>query len=165
MIDSNNQLTTLQAPDGGRLDKNGQPCVPPLGKGAKAAFEDTAETASELSHQDTTPAAPCVAAGTPSQEAPRQVTSSTTDGLHSDMQNLSVAAASDHKHDNTTSAADDASSTDSFGSAKERLSIEEVSVAKTAEGPPAGPVVFDHPPTEAEQKQAEKLVEDVGKAA
>jgi hypothetical protein len=43
--------------------------------------------------------------------------------------------------------------------------MREVPVVKTAEGPPAGAVVFDHPPSEEEQKRAEKLLQDVGSTA
>jgi hypothetical protein len=56
-------------------------------------------------------------------------------------------------------------STDTFASAKETLSVEDAPVVPTAEGPPAGAIVFDHPPTEAEQKHAEKLTNNVNASA
>ena len=135
-----------------------------MGNGAKAAFEGSTETASANSLRDGPPATSDDAAA-PSDASSHSKTSPQADELHSDMQNLSVAQNPLPDHANTNSATDDARSTDSFESAKERLSVEEAPVAKTAEGPPAGPVVFDHPPSQAEQQQAEKLMQDVEKTA
>jgi hypothetical protein len=82
------------------------------------------------------------------------------------MQNLSVNPAPGFVGASSTfSPTDDTRSTDTFASAKETLSVEDAPVVPTAEGPPAGVIVFDHPPTEAEQKHAEKLTNNVSASA
>lgn len=146
------------------MDKNGNPCVPPLGNGAKAAFEGSSESAPTQTENPAPAATAGLAAGTTADVPARQTSTPKADGLHSNMQNLSVSGAPD-PNNTTTSTADDRRSTDTFESAKETLSVHEVPVVKTAEGPPAGAVVFDHPPSEAEQKHAEKLLQDVSGTA
>jgi hypothetical protein len=153
-----------QAADGGRLDQNGQPCVPPLGRGAKAGFEDLAVSsqadAGEKSHTLARSSA-----ATPTQNAnftEQHSKSPQSDELHAGMQSLSVNPAPTPVGASSTFSPTDASerrSTDTFASAKETLSVEDAPVVPTAEGPPAGVIVFDHPPTQAEQKHAEKLAD------
>lgn len=153
-----------QAADGGRLDQDGEPCVPPLGNGAKAAFESSSGSAPAATYGEKQ------AAATPSNTgAPNGVGFSNEDQktpqaeeLHSNMQNLSVGTRSGFTGESSAiSTTDDRRSTDTFESAKETLSVDEAPVVKTAEGPPAGAVVFDHPPTVQEQKCAEKLLNEV----
>jgi len=43
-----------------------------------------------------------------------------------------------------------------------RTSIDSVEALKTAPGPPSGPAVFDHPPTDEEKQQAQELLQKHG---
>ncbi|KAJ9119623.1 hypothetical protein QFC22_003332 [Naganishia vaughanmartiniae] len=163
------------APDGGRLDKNGQHCIPPAGNGARAAFENgggstittpasgqppanqtgasdasDVETSANASHSG------LAAAGAVTASEERALNN---EGLNSSLQGLSVHDKAERPANPVVSnLTDDSRSTNSFESAHERLPMEEVPAVPTAQGPPAGAVVFDHPPTEAERLQAEALV-------
>jgi hypothetical protein len=73
------------------------------------------------------------------------------------MQGLSMQDNSAHAATPVVSTLADDRSTSTFESAHGGLPIEEVPAVLTAQGPPAGAVVFDHPPTEEERLQAEAL--------
>jgi hypothetical protein len=147
------------------LDKNGNPCVPPLGNGAKAAFDGSSESSpastDKAPHAATSGLTVATSGDVPSQHP----ATPKTDGLHSDMQNLSVSGTNESTHATSTSTTNTARPTNTLEASRELLSMREVPVVKTAEGPPAGAVVFDHPPSEEEQKRAEKLLQDVGSTA
>ena len=162
------------SPTGGRLDKNGNECVPPAGYGAQAAFEGVEkvlQAQGEPQHAvvaDETPAPSDEQSGATSGKAaagtgatPPSDTDLTTvhqpaspgtmpngdpprsDEMHEQMQGLRV---------------------DEDRSVTSRSSVD-VPVAKTAPGPPAsGPVLFDHPPSQEEKKQAEELLARTGRA-
>ncbi|KAJ9094476.1 hypothetical protein QFC21_006015 [Naganishia friedmannii] len=162
----------VEAPDGGRLDKNGHHCIPPAGNGARAAFESGGSLATEARTSEQSPAAHAGASDVSDLQTDASpsglVTASTVTksderavdnaGLHSSMQGLAM-------QDNPASAVNpvvsnltgDSRSITTFDSAHDSLSIEEIPAVPTAQGPPAGAVVFDHPPTEKEILQAEAL--------
>lgn len=137
--------------------------MPPLGRGAKAAFEDLAVSSQAHSGHSgkgnhTSAASSSATLTQHTNSAEQQSKSLQSDELHAGMQNLSVNPAPTFVGASSAlSPTDDRRSTDSFASAKETLSAEEAPVVPTAEGPPAGVVVFDHPPTREEQRHAEKL--------
>ncbi|KAJ9127570.1 hypothetical protein QFC24_000979 [Naganishia onofrii] len=162
------------APDGGRLDKNGHHCIPPAGNGARAAFENGGDSTTETRTSAQPPMSSTGASDTSNIQtsaddshhalaATSTVTASdersfNQEGLHSSMQGLSMQDNSAHAATPVVSTlADDDRSTSTFESAHESLPIEEVPAVLTAQGPPAGAVVFDHPPTEEERLQAEAL--------
>jgi hypothetical protein len=156
------------------LDKNGHHCIPPAGNGARAAFENGGDSTTETRTSAQPPMSSTGASDTSNIQtsaddshhalaATSTVTASdersfNQEGLHSSMQGLSMQDNSAHAATPVVSTlADDDRSTSTFESAHESLPIEEVPAVLTAQGPPAGAVVFDHPPTEEERLQAEAL--------
>ncbi|KAJ9098492.1 hypothetical protein QFC19_006359 [Naganishia cerealis] len=164
------------APDGGRLDKHGNPCIPPLGNGARAAFEDGADSTSADSTLDQRSTTTIDADqrsdsqetvnGTAFEVAASSAVPASDERvvdhyqLHSSMRDLSMdgTARPEGKHAESSPVNDTRStSTFIYEYAFQSISIEEVPIVPTTQGPPAGPVVFDHPPTEEERLQAEAL--------
>jgi hypothetical protein len=165
-----------QAPDGGRLDKHGKPTVAPLGNGAKAAalgleaaggmpemqqvqaetrpgmspaMVDESQRSSYMAGAGVVAGggggAPAAIGPTASSEKPRITASEQDARLNEKMENLRTSSLRQESQTPRRS----------IDSVRSSASVE----VETAPGPPAGPVVFDHPPTEEEKLQARRLME------
>ncbi|KAL7425259.1 hypothetical protein Q5752_000947 [Cryptotrichosporon argae] len=171
------------ASDGGRLDANGQPAVPPLGNGAKAAFERLVPAPGAIATGQVTKAdeggaaaaAPSAGSAAPkshAQEFAQQHRESQVGGL-SVGAGAGVAEA-EHKSDGASVGADvdampngDAVDETTNGVAglaindnvtatanADAAPVPEPPTVLTKPGPPVSEAVFDHPPSKDEIKAA-----------
>jgi hypothetical protein len=162
------------SPTGGRLDKNGNECVPPAGYGAHAAFEGIDKIVKTLGEPqeavvaDETPApsdersaatdADAAAVPAPTPPSDKNVTNVDQSVAKETTNNGDSSRGTELTDQMQGLKVDDNRSTTPGGSV-------DVPIAKTAPGPPAsGPVVFDHPPNEDEKRQAEELLARTGMA-
>jgi hypothetical protein len=162
------------SPTGGRLDKNGNECVPPAGYGAHAAFEGIDKIVKTLGE----PKEAVVADETPAPSDERPAVTNADAGAvpaptpPSDKNITNV----DHPVAKETTKNGDSSRGTELTDQLQGLKVDDnrsttprgsvdVPIAKTAPGPPASaPLVFDHPPNEDEKRQAEELLARTGMA-
>lgn len=152
--DFGTMMLTLQAPDGTRINDQGESWIPPLGNGIKAASDGLlphkdAVTTGHTTENPDEAHLPHGEENLPSKlrsrantlKSPKDSSSPTTPnpatgetGLEGATQNLSVGGAGDEGETHTPESG-------------------------TKPGPPAGDLVFDHPPSKEEKKIAEEILE------
>lgn len=161
------------APDGSRLDKNGNHVVPPLGNGAKAA----AESAQQGKSPEVNAQSPSKVRAQQNEIANRLVTEEKTSAgpymngnaiSPSDQNHFDPSQLSEKMSHLSTTAQPTAMATNEHAGAAPRsnqspalptIPLEAIDAHETAPGPPAGPVVFDHPPSEREKEEAREVIE------
>ena len=162
-----------QAPDGGRLDKDGKPTVAPLGNGAKAAALglEAAGGMPEMQHVQAETRPGMSPAVVDESQRSSYMAGAVGGATVAGGAAIGSTAISDKP---TTSRADDAQLNEKMenlrtSSIKQEAqtprrsvdsvrSVQSVEV-ETAPGPPAGQVAFDHPPSEEEKLKARQLME------
>jgi hypothetical protein len=141
----------LQAPDGTRVNDQGEPWIPPLGNGIKAASDGL------LPRKD------AVATGQTTENVEEAVMPHGQDNLPPQLR--SRASTMKSAKQPTTPAAP-ADGTTGLVAATEKMSVgtdangEHVLEAETKPGPPVGELVFDHPPSKEEKQEAKAIMED-----
>lgn len=182
------------SPDGGRVDKNGNPTVPPLGNGAQAAAEQGTEldttradaksggalteengTSGQVGEEETklqneNGDGAAVATGAVGSAGVAGGAAGATAGVTDESSASPVgdetrvgpdASVSVNESNNTVSEPvnnEPVNEQGGAGSVQQLVSSRD-DIDPTAAGAPAGPVVFDHPPTSEEKREAEELMQ------